>query len=428
VIAMANAFEMPRFLLNTNIYEVNIRQYTPEGTFAAFATHLPRLHHMGVEVIWLMPVQPIGIKNRKGTLGSYYSVKDYKAVNEEYGSLEDFATLVEQVHALGMKIIIDWVANHTAWDNVWVNERPHFFMKDDHGNFKNAFDWEDVIQINHKSIEQQVSMINAMQYWVTNFNIDGFRADLAHLTPLTFWIEARTRLSKIKKDLIWLAETEDIEYHKAFDISYTWKWMHTAELFCRNEATLSDCLNDLKWYKYDFPTQAQRMFFTSNHDENSWNGTEYEKYGNFVKTMAVFSCTYVGIPLIYSGQELPNKKRLPFFDKDTIDWNPINELHTFYKTLFDLRKTNDLYKTATSQNVRFLEELIPKNILAYQIEDNGNGVLVFLNFTNEQIEEHINLSHVNGSYKNLFTGKEEQINGQLSLSIEPCGYLVLEML
>jgi alpha-amylase len=416
----------PAFLKNSNMYEVNIRQYTPEGSFNAFAAHLPRLKDMGVEILWLMPIYPIGVVNRKGTLGSYYSIQNFEAVNPEFGTLDDFKNLVQKVHALGMKIIIDWVANHAAWDNVWTKTNPEFFMHDEHGNFKNAFDWDDVIQINHANEGEQKAMTNAMKYWITNFDIDGFRADLAHLTPLPFWINARMQLAPFKKDLLWLAETEEINYHQAFDISYTWLWMHAIELFSKKEKSLADCVAILQEQKNTFPENALRLFFTTNHDENSWNGTEYEKYGVLAKAFAVFACTYIGVPLVYSGQELPNTKRLQFFDKDEIAWQPNIELHNFYKTLLALRKRNNALFSGNDTSINFFEELIPKNILAYQIKKDEAEIIVFLNLNNESILEYLSLPNVNGMYKNIFTEMGIEMPHKYLLGLEGGGYCVFE--
>jgi alpha-amylase len=424
---MAQSFFTPAaFLKSSNLYEVNIRQYTPEGTFNAFATHLPRLQDMGVQILWLMPIHPIGLLNRKGTLGSYYSVQNFEAVNPEYGTLEDFKNLVQQIHALGMKIIIDWVANHAAWDNVWTATNPEFFIQDEQDNFKNAFDWDDVIQINHASEGEQKAMTDAMKYWVTNFDIDGFRADLAHLTPLGFWKNARLQLAPFKKDLIWLAETEAVDYHQAFDMSYTWLWMHAVELFVKKEKLLSECVAILKEHKNIFPTNALRLFFTTNHDENSWNGTEYEKYGIFAKALAVFTFAYLGVPLIYSGQELPNTKRLQFFDKDTIEWNDNISLHNFYKTLLALRKRKANLFSDSGTQITFFEELIPKNILGYQLKNENEEILVLLNMNSEAVLEYFYLPTVNGMYKNIFTEIDVEIPGKYLLEVGGAAFLVLE--
>ena len=417
-------FQFPSFLGSSNIYEVNIRQYTAEGTFNAFAAHLPRLKDMGVEILWLMPVHPIGKEKRKGSLGSYYSVSDHEGVNPEFGTEADLKDLITKIHALGMKIILDWVANHTAWDHVWTKTNPDFFVKDESGNFKPPFDWDDVIQIDHDNKNEQGAMIAAMQYWITDFDIDGFRADLAHLTPLQFWKDARLQLSPFKKELIWLAETENINYHEAFDISFTWEWMHTTEKFARKETSLKDTVNVLKSYRNDFPENALRLFFTSNHDENSWNGTEYEKYGVLTKALAVFSCTFPGVPLLYSGQELPNMKRLLFFDKDEIVWPEKNELEDFYRRLLCLRKTNNALNAGVT--VKLFEECIEQNVLAYNSSLGDDTVIVFLNMSDEKNEQQINTENVQGKYRDVFSGETVRIDPVYLFSGEAGGFKVFE--
>ena len=419
-------FSQPSFLNGSNMYEVNIRQYTVEGTFNAFAAHLPRLKDMGVEILWIMPIHPIGIVKRKGILGSYYSIQNHKGVNTEFGTEQDFRDLVLKVHAMGMKIIIDWVANHASWDNVWTKTNPEYFVRNEVGDFTTAFDWDDVIQIDHNSEEEQDAMIDAMKYWITDFDIDGFRADLAHLTPLRFWLKARTNLSPFKKDLIWLAETEEVNYHEAFDISYTWKWMHVTEQFAKGEKTLADCVNVLMEYKNDFPENALRLFFTSNHDENSWNGSEYEKYGELTKAFAVFSCLYAGVVLIYSGQELPCKKRLHFFEKDLIEWKDNIELHNFYKILLTLRKENAVFKNANMNSISIDESLINKNILAYKIENSNHKILVFLNLNKIGIAENILLNGDAGEYRDIFYDSEINISNNFLFEVGAGGYCVLE--
>ena len=418
-------FSSPSFLKNTNIYEINIRQYTAEGTFNAFASHVPRLKDMGVEILWFMPIHPIGNIKRKGTLGSYYSIQDHHGVNPEFGTEEDFRNLIQKVHESGMKIVLDWVANHTAWDHVWTKSNPEFFVHDEAGSFKPPYDWDDVIQINHDEANEQVAMINAMSYWIADFDVDGFRADLAHLTPLKFWIDARSKLTPLKKDLIWLAETEEPSYHEAFDISYTWKWMHATEKYVKKEITLKDCLNVLNEYKNDFPANALRLFFTSNHDENSWNGTEYEKYGSIANALAVFSCTYQGVPLVYSGQELPNKKRLKFFDKDVIEWWKSLEFHEFYKTLFALRKRNIAVSASADVTIISYEER-QKNILAYNLTKDEDQVFVFLNLSTETISTDIHSNNLTGKYQNIFTGEFFEMNDTFRFEAPPGGYTILE--
>ena len=423
---VVSLFTQPAFLKNSNLYEVNVRQYTNEGTFKAFEEHLPRLKDMGVEILWMMPIHPIGIVKRKGLLGSYYSIQDHKGINAEFGTQENFKDLVIKTHSLGMKIIIDWVANHTSWDNVWTKTNPEFYVKDADGNFATAYDWDDVLQIDHSCEPEQTAMIDAMLYWIKEFNIDGFRADLAHLTPLPFWLKARLQLSPFKKDLIWLAETEDISYHQAFDISYTWKWMHITEQFVKEENTLADCVKVLSDYKNDFNEKDLRLFFTSNHDENSWNGSEYEKYGVFAKAWAVFSTIYASVPLIYSGQELPNYKRLHFFEKDVIEWTDDVKLHHFYKCLLALRKRNPVFINLKAANIFIDELLISRNILSMCIKSDEDTVICIINFNKIKAEENITLNLVEGYYRDVFSGQEITFNNNFFFEEEAGGFCILE--
>ena len=421
------SFKRADWLATTNIYEVNIRQYSDEGTFNAFAKELPRLKDMGIEVLWFMPIHPIGIISRKGKLGSYYSIRDFKTTNPEFGTPDEFKNLIAHAHQLGMRVIMDWVANHASWDNVWTVDHPEYFERDSTGNFKPPYDWTDVIQIDHSSIAEQDSMIDAMKFWVTNFNIDGFRADLAHLTPLEFWKKARTAIEPLKPGLFWLAETEEAGYHEVFDASFTWEWMHKTEDYYKQKADLNSLYNVLYKYENDFPASAYRMYFTSNHDENSWNGTEYEKYGDMAKTLAVFSLTWKGIPMIYSGQEMPNLKRLAFFDKDTIDWNGGYALHDFYKTLLKLRKRNPALRSADPEVItQTIATSDDKRIMAYLRRNKNDEVFVLLNLGGEKADFSIKDQFLKGKFVNVFTGAENYLFADTFIEMQPWGFLVYE--
>ena len=422
-----NIYKRAGWIATTNIYEVNIRQYSNEGTFNAFAKALPRLKDMGVEVLWFMPIHPIGKINRKGTLGSYYSIMDFKAVNPELGTETDFKNLVKLAHDAGMKVIMDWVANHAAWDNVWTNNHPEYFVRDDNGNFMPPYNWTDVIQINHSNPAQQDAMIDAMKYWITNFDIDGFRADLAHLTPLDFWKKARTSIEPLKPDLFWLAESEEILYHEVFDATFTWEWMHSTESFYKGNIHLNSLYNVLAKYETAFPATAYRMYFTSNHDENTWNGTAIEKYGDMLKALTVFNCTWNGLPMIYSGEEIPNQKRLKFFDKDVIEWNDKYELHDFYKTLLALRKNNAALRTADPAVTTF--HIITeggKNMMAYLRKNDNDEVLVFLNLSKEKTGFIIKDQLINGTYTNVFTKANVGLVPDTFIEMQPWDYLLFE--
>ena len=271
----------PSWAKNANIYEVNIRQYTPEGTFKAFQKSLPRLKEMGVEILWLMPINPIGVKNRKGTLGSYYSISDFKAINPEFGTEEDFKNLVNEIHKLGMHVIIDWVANHTSWDNVWIKEHPDYYTKDSLGNIivPKGTDWDDTADLNYDNPELRKAMIDAMLHWVKTADIDGFRCDMAGLVPYTFWLHARKAIDEEKSDCFFLAEDSNPKIHEAFDMSYNWPLKDIINDMAKGNKNVTDLIKHFESESKNFKPQDLRMHFTTNHDENTWHGTEYERLG-----------------------------------------------------------------------------------------------------------------------------------------------------
>lgn len=406
-----------------NVYEVNIRQYTPEGTFHAFSQHLPRLRDMGVKIIWLMPITPISREKRLETLGSYYACSSYVQVNEEFGSLNDFKKLVEQVHALGMYLIIDWVANHTGWDHQWTKENPAWYVKDEKGNFTEKNGWTDVIDLDYSNRSLRLAMINAMAFWVREVGIDGFRCDMAHLVPLDFWVEARRHCDAIKP-LYWLAECEQNDYYQVFNTIYAWHWMHVTEKFSRGEQPLSVVRKVLMEYEENIPSNSTRLFFTSNHDENSWNGTEYEKYGTTAKAWAVFTCTWPGMPLIYSGQENANRQRLAFFKKDQLNWQPQPVLHEFYQRLLDWRKRNP---TLTEGKCTLLSTEADHQLLVYKLQKDKQQVFVLLNVSHQgRATVTIEDDELIGQYRQLFSAMIYQFNRREKFELMEGEYLVYE--
>ena len=421
---MSFEFHPAGWSTDSNIYEVNIRQYTREGSFRAFADHLPRLKDMGVEMLWFMPITPISLEGRLGTLGSYYACSDYMNTNPEFGTIRDFQWLVDQAHELGFKVLIDWVANHTGLDHVWTREHPDFYRRNADGQFYDANGWKDVVDLNYDSSELRTAMIRAMQFWVETCRIDGFRCDMAHLVPLDFWKEARTVLDEIKP-LFWLAECEEILYHEVFDATYTWKWLHTMESFWKKNSDIQGIIQVLYYYRHQFPENALRAFFTSNHDENSHSGTEYERLGEAAMPFAVFCCLYEGLPLIYSGQEIPNEKRLLFFDKDELDWSGPCRLNDFYKTLLRLRKSNPALKGGRHKTMpSILSNTSPDNILSFVRRFERDEVLVILNFSPEACSVILTGQTLAGSYLDVFDADSPDfISGQPVL-IEGWGYRV----
>jgi glycosidase len=429
--SMTTTFSAPGWAHSTNIYEVNIRQYSPEGTFNAFANELPRLKDMGVQTLWFMPITPIAQKNKKGTLGSPYACSDYTAINPEFGTMDDFKNLVKQAHEMGFKVIIDWVANHTGWDHRWTKEHPEYYLKDTATNdFHIASGMDDIIELDFNNPATVQAMIDAMKFWVTECDIDGFRCDLASWVELHFWQKARPEVDAVKP-LFWLGEFDELEtpdYGKVFDASYTWTWMHKTKDFYQQHLPLN-AIDSILYLYSAIGDGSMRAWFTSNHDENSWNGTEYEKYGDMAKALAVFSVTWNGVPLIYSGQELPLiNKRLEFFEKDPIPWTGKNELHDFYKTLFGLKKNNPALRGGDSTvKTIHLATTDEGHILAYLRKSADREVLVVLNLSaTKDLHFDITDENLKGIFKNVFSGAANDFTTEKSFEMQPWEYLVYE--
>jgi glycosidase len=415
----------PEWSRNAVIYEVNIRQYTPEGTFKAFEQHLPRLKELGVDILWLMPINPIGSVNRKGTLGSYYSIKDYRGINPEFGTLDDFKDLVKKAHSLEMKVIIDWVANHTSWDNNLVAEHPEWYTKDSTGRIiAPVADWTDAADLDYSKEGLREYMKESMIYWVKVADIDGFRCDVAGMVPVDFWNKAVPEIKKVKP-VFMLAEWETPEMHDtAFDMTYGWELYKIMNAIAKGEKTANDI--DKIWSQEDslYTPDAYRMRFTSNHDENSWNGTEYDRMGDAAMTFAVLSFTVPGMPLIYSGQEAAFNKKLRFFDKDTIDWDNYN-LSPFYSTLIKLKKENKaLWNGNAGGILKRIHTHSDKDIYVFLREKEGNTVLVILNLTSASQNVDLNDHTVLGTYTNTFTGETVSLEDESIFSLKPWEYRI----
>lgn len=411
----------------TNIYEVNVRQYTKEGTFRAFEKEMPRLKNMGVKTLWFMPITPIAQKNKKGSLGSPYAASDFTSINPEFGTMDDFKHLVNEAHRLGFKVIIDWVANHTGWDHVWTKTNPEFYLKEN-GDFKMASGMDDIIELDYENQEMRKAMIDAMKFWIEETNIDGFRCDLASWVTVGFWEEARSDVEKIKP-LFWIGEFDELEspeHGKVFDASYSWKWMHKSAEFYKDNQPIQELVDLLRKYS-QIGDSSMRAWFTTNHDENSWNGTEYEKYGDITKAMAIFSATWNGIPLLYSGQELPNQKRLEFFEKDPIEWTNDCKMADFYKTLLNLKFSNPALRGGDSNVVTYLLSTSANDkIFAYIRKNKWNEVLVVLNFSKENVEFTIDDENVSGIFKNVFDGTKKDFSNGKDFSFKVSDYAVFE--
>lgn len=416
----------PDWSKNVVLYEVNVRQYTDEGTFNAFAKHLPRLKALGVDVLWFMPTFPIGVVNRKGELGSYYSVKDFMDVNPEFGTLEDFKKIIDKTHELGMYVMLDWVPNHTSWDNKLTLDHPEFYIKGSKGKFTPPIgtDWTDVIQLDWTQKGLQDYMIEAMSFWV-KMGVDGFRVDHPHNTPKEFWERARTELNKIKPVLM-LAEHEGPGnfMEKGFDMNYAWELHHLLNSVAQGKDSANAIAKyfSREWAVY--PNNVYRLMFLTNHDENSWAGTIDSLMGDAQRAFGTLIFTAQGVPLIYSGQEACLDKKLKFFVRDAIEWDTCN-MTGFYASLIKLKKGN-----AALWNGDFGGPMIKiktnkdNKIFAFYREKENNRVVVFLNLTKKSVSFKPDLKNLDGEYTEYFTGDRTTFPLSVNITLNPWGYKV----
>lgn len=413
----------PEWSKNQSIYEINIRQFTPEGTFAALEAHLPRLKELGAGILWLMPINPIGELNRKGKLGSYYAVKDYKGINPEYGTDEDFKRFVKKAHELGLYVIIDWVPNHSAWDNALVTEHPDWYVQDSTGKLLSPSDWTDVVKFNYDVPELRTYMLDALKYWVTDFDIDGYRCDVAGDVPTDFWNSVRPELDKIKP-VFMLAEDENPRHHAAFDMTYGWEFHHVMNKIHKGEMTANDIEKYLKKNDSLYPADAYRMNFITNHDENSWNGTEFERLGDGVEAFFVLTTTVPGMPLVYTGQEAGMDKRLEFFEKDAVAWGNY-KMTGFYRTLLRLKKSNPaLFNGSAGGSWKRINTLADTSVFAIIREKENNRVISVVNLSKSPVTLTIGDETTEGEYTDLFSGKKTAIKANTSLELPAWGYKV----
>lgn len=417
----------PEWSKNATIYEVNVRQFTKEGTFKAFESHLPRLKEMGIDIIWLMPIHPIGEKNRKGTLGSEYSVKDYLGVNPEYGNMDDFKALVKKIHSMGMYVILDWVANHSAWDNKLATEHPGWYTKTPEGNFQPTpwYDWDDVIDFDYNVPEMRKYMTDALKFWVKEADVDGYRCDVAGFIPVDFWDNARSELDAIKP-VFMLAEWESRDlYKKAFDMTYSWTLFEKMKDATVNKKGVGGLIEYMAHDAGSVPRNAYRMTFTDNHDMNSWNGTQFSNFGTGLEACMVFCTVVNGMPLAYSGQEAGLNRSLKFFDKDSIEWKQ-HPFFDLYKKLFALKHQNEaLWNGAWGgEMIRIYNDKMDK-IISFSREKNGNMIIPVINFSDKPVTVKLNTKYQKGAYIEYFTNKAVELKGDDELTVGAWGYLVL---
>ena len=423
--------ENPAWAKDAVLYQINTRQFTPEGTFRAAERELPRLKALGVDILWLMPVHPIGEQHRKGTLGSPYSVRDYYGVNPEFGSKDDLKHFVDAAHAQGMHVILDWVANHTAWDNPLVKEHPDWYARDWKGDFHPTpwWDWSDIINLDYRHPGLRKYMTDAMKYWVREVGVDGYRCDVAGFVPLDFWNNARAELEAIRPGasggIFMLAEWESRDLQaKAFDATYAWSWYDAMLRVAKGQADVGAFHVYYSWNEAYYPRGGMRMTFLSNHDKNSWEGTEFEQFGDALPAAMVLSFVAEGIPLIYNGQEAGNPKRLAFFEKDPIAWRP-HPNGALYADLIRLKKaTSPLWNGRWGAMMVHVPNDRPAQVLSFVRQDDAAKVFAVFNLSAQPQTVRFEQALFHGDYIEHFSGRSATLRASTSLELEPWAYRV----
>jgi glycosidase len=427
--ASIHARESAEWVQDAVLYEVYLRSFSKEGTVKALEARIPELQKLGVTVLWLMPIHPVGIKNRKGTLGSPYSVRDYYGVNPEFGTLEDFQSLVHTAHRLGMKIIIDLVANHTAWDNPMIIEHPDWYTHDTKGAIISPNpDWTDVADLNYDQVGLRKYMITMMKYWVRTIGIDGFRCDVAELVPTDFWDSVRRELEAIKPVMM-LSEGSIPEHHMtAFDLTYSWNVYDVLENVIKGRTPGAVFGELLKSESDQYPQSSLRMRFNTNHDKNAWDAPAVEKFDpQGAKATAVLAFTFPGVPLIYNGEEVGNAKKLSLFEKVDIDWSKGKDFREFYETLSLLRREYPALRHGTFTSIS--NSANPHMYSCIRTEGKDTA-LVIINFGSGAVIANLQFPLISKSiWKDHFTGTEFiMTEGQVEVHLPPCGFVVLSPL
>jgi glycosidase len=416
----------PEWSKNAVLYELNTRQFTPEGTFRAAQAQLPRLKALGIDIIWLMPIHPIGVEHRKGSLGSPYSVRDYRAVNPEFGTLDDLKAFVSAAHAQGMHVILDWVANHTAWDNPLVRDHPDWYERDWKGDFHPTpwWDWSDIIDLNYDRPALRRTMTEAMVYWVREADVDGFRCDVAGYVPLDFWEHARRELEAIKP-VFMLAEWEERDAHaRAFDATYAWTWNNAMHDIAMGHADVGALFGYYSGNESAWPREAMRMTYVSNHDQNAWDATEFERFGPALDAAIVLSVVGEGVPLIYNGQEAGNPERLKFFEREPIRWreHPEGEL---YRRLIALKHANTaLWNGQWGARMIPVVNSAPGDVLSFVRANDKDKVFAVFNLSPRPHRVAFAQSLHHGTYLEYFTNARADIGAASRLDLPPWSYRI----
>ena len=416
----------PEWSSHAVIYQVNTRQFSNEGKFTGVTEQLPRIKSLGADIVWLMPIHPIGEVERKGKLGSPYAVKDYMQINPEFGTADDLHTLIKTAHDLSMKVIIDWVPNHSAWDNWLVEEHPEWYARDYKGDFRPSpwWDWSDIIEFDYTQVGLRNYMIEAMCYWVKEFDIDGFRHDVAGYVPNDFWQQARCELDAIKP-VFMLAEWENRDMHeRAFNMTYAWTWNETMHEIAMGKRSLDSLRKYYSWNERSWPQEAYRMTFVSNHDKNAWDGTQHEQFGDALEASIVLSVIGEGMPLIHNGQEAGETKRLAFFERDPIEWQE-HEIGDLYRELIALKKSKVVLGNG-EYGARMIQ--VPNNamnkVFSFVRHNTDEKVFVVINFSNESVNTGFYETLFEGDYIDFTTGQHHTFSANTQLSLGPWQYKI----
>ena len=427
--AQSSVSAAPSWAAKSVIYEVNVRDYSASGKLGAVTDDLPRLKKLGIDILWLMPIYPIGVTNRKGTMGSPYSVKDYKGINPDLGTAADLHTLIDTAHADGMHVVLDWVANHSAFDNAWALNHKDWYNQDSQGNptWPAGTDWTDVADLNYNNQDMRAAMLDAMKYWVTTFGIDGYRCDAAWGVDTAFWETAATQLRAIKP--IWMvAETQDQAdlLANAFQADYGWHFKDMLYGFGAGTGQKTDFSMTMNSQTMAYPAGTYPMLFITNHDENSWTGSLSTQFGKGAKTLSVLTFTVPGMPLIYDGQEVDSNKQLAFFEKDLIDWNLTSARSktaiAFYTKLISLRHKNPaLWAGATGGSMtRYKNDAT--RIVSFSRQKGANKVYVALNISPLAVTANVQWGKDTKSYYRYSDGKLVKLPATQLVSLKPWGF------
>jgi alpha-amylase len=432
-------FNTPDWAKNATIYEVNTRQYSKEGNFEEIQKQLPRLKEMGVKILWLMPIYPICETQKKchkdaktECLGSPYAVYDFESINPKYGNEADFKELVTEIHKLDMKVILDFVPDHTGWDSKWMKEHPEYFKKKD-GKFTipydpktgNLTDWTDVAMLDYDNLETRKAVINAHKYWIEKFDVDGYREDVAGFVPSSFWKELRLELNKLKQ-VYMLSEWEDVTDHfdNGFEANYGWDFHHLIKDIAQGKKKANELDTYLKNHRERFNPKGSAMLFTQNHDENTWNGTLKESFGDAGNTFTAFCHVFEGVGLVYGGQEGNLDKRLWLFNKDEIKWDNYPNAN-FFKTLLALKSRNKaLWNGLNGGKVEKINTNADDKVYAFVREKEGDKVVGVFNMSKNSIDVALSGEKYVGTYSNIFANSSTTLTKDIALKLKPWDFLI----